>query len=379
MKIVVAIDSFKGSLSSIEAGEAVKRAALRLDKSNEVIVRPLADGGEGTVEALYSGLSGEMIKVSVSDPLGRPTEAQYTILPDRKTAVIEMAAAGGITLVSDAERNPLNTTTFGVGEMIKDAVSRGARRFIVGIGGSATNDGGIGMLAALGFEFLDRNGKPVEIFGRGLRDIAKIKTEKALPELRDCSFSIACDVQNPLCGENGCSAVYGPQKGATPEIVRDMDSWLQKFADKCKEILPDTDPEYPGSGAAGGLGFAFKTFLNAELQSGIDIILCETRLEDYIKDADLVITGEGRLDSQTVMGKAPIGVARLAKKYGKRVIAFSGCVTEDAEVINEHGIDAFFPIMRGVVTLEEALDKNTAARNLEATAYQVLRLIESDI
>ena len=379
MKIVIAIDSFKGSLTSIEAGEAIKRAALRLNSENEVIVRPLADGGEGTVEALYSGLGGEMITAGVSDPLGRPIDALYTILPDGITAVIEMAAAGGITLISEAERNPLNTTTFGVGEMIRDAVSRGCRRFIVGIGGSATNDGGIGMLAALGFEFLERNGKPVEIFGRGLRDIAKIKTEKALPELRDCSFSIACDVQNPLCGENGCSAVYGPQKGATPEIVRDMDSWLQNFADKCKEILPDTDPEYPGSGAAGGLGFAFKTFLKAELKSGIDIILCETRLEDYIKDADLVITGEGRLDSQTVMGKAPIGVARLAKKYGKRVIAFSGCVTEDAEVINEHGIDAFFPIMRGVVTLEEALDKNTAARNLEATAYQVLRLIESDI
>ena len=376
MKTVIAIDSFKGSMTSIEAGEAVKRAALRLDKNNEVIVRPLADGGEGTTEALHSGLGGEMISVSVSDPLGRKISAEYCILPDGETAVIEMAAAAGITLIKNSERNPLNTTTYGVGEMIRDAISRGARRFIVGIGGSATNDGGIGMLSALGFEFLDKNGETVELFGRGLRNIASIKTEKALPELLKCSFRIACDVTNPLCGSNGCSAVYGPQKGATPEIIADMDAWLSRYAELSKSVSDSADPNFPGVGAAGGLGFAFKAFLNAELQSGIDIILDETGLEEYIKDADLVITGEGRLDSQTVQGKAPIGVARLAKKYGKRVIAFSGCVTDDAEVINEHGIDAFFPIMRGVVTLEEALNTKNAARNLEATAHQVLRLIK---
>ncbi len=379
MKTVIAIDSFKGSMTSIEAGEAVKRAALRLDKNNEVIVRPLADGGEGTVEALHSGLSGEMISVSVSDPLGRKISAEYCILPDGETAVIEMAAAAGITLIKNSERNPLNTTTYGVGEMIRDAISRGARRFIVGIGGSATNDGGIGMLSALGFEFLDKNGETVELFGRGLRNIASIKTEKALPELLKCSFRIACDVTNPLCGSNGCSAVYGPQKGATPEIIAAMDGWLKNYAELAKSVSENADSDFPGVGAAGGLGFAFKTFLKAELKSGIDIILSETKLEEYIKDADLVITGEGRLDSQTVMGKAPIGVAKLAKKHGKRVIAFSGCVTEDAEIINEHGIDAFFPIMRGVVTLAEALDKNNAAKNLEATAYQVLRLIKCGI
>lgn len=376
MKTVIAIDSFKGSMTSIEAGEAVKRAALRLDKNNEVIVRPLADGGEGTTEALHSGLGGEMISVLVSDPLGRKISAEYCILPDGETAVIEMAAAAGITLIKNSERNPLNTTTYGVGEMIRDAISRGARRFIVGIGGSATNDGGIGMLSALGFEFLDKNGETVELFGRGLRNIASIKTEKALPELLKCSFRIACDVTNPLCGSNGCSAVYGPQKGATPEIIADMDAWLSRYAELSKSVSDSADPNFPGVGAAGGLGFAFKAFLNAKLQSGIEIILDETGLEEYIKDADLVITGEGRLDSQTVQGKAPIGVARLAKKYGKRVIAFSGCVTDDAEVINEHGIDAFFPIMRGVVTLEEALNTKNAARNLEATAYQVLRLIK---
>lgn len=375
MKITVAIDSFKGSLTSVEAGNAVKRAAERVIPGCEVCVRPLADGGEGTVEALYSGLGGEMVAVLVTGPHGRTVDAEYCILPDKKTAVIEMAAAAGITFVSGEEKNPLNTTTFGVGEMIKDAILRGCRRFIVGIGGSATNDGGIGMLSALGFEFLDKGGKSVEIYGRGLENLACIKTDKVMPRLADCSFSVACDVKNVLCGEFGCSAVYGPQKGATPKIIADMDKWLCNYAKVAKTVSDKADENYEGVGAAGGLGFAFRTFLNAELESGIEIILRETRLEDYIKDADLVITGEGRLDFQTVMGKAPIGVASLAKKYGKRVIAFSGCVTDDAEVINEHGIDAYFPIMRGVITLEEALKKENAERNLEATAYQVFRLL----
>lgn len=376
MKITVAIDSFKGSLSSVEAGNAVKRAAERVFRDCKVSVRPLADGGEGTVEALCSGLGGEMISVEVTGPHGRPVNAEYCILPDGQTAVIEMASAAGITLVSDEERNPLNTTTFGVGEMIKDAISRGCRRFIVGIGGSATNDGGIGMLSALGFEFLDKNGNDIEVFGRGLENLAVIKVDNAIKGLCDCSFSVACDVKNVLCGENGCSAVYGPQKGATPEIVRDMDKWLKNYAEIAKGVSDRADENYEGVGAAGGLGFAFLTFLNAELKSGIEIILGETKLEEYIKDADLVVTGEGRLDSQTAMGKAPIGVARLAKKYGKKVIAFSGCVTDDAEIINLHGIDAYFPILRGVVTLEEALEKENAKKNLEATAYQVLRLFK---
>ena len=375
MKITVAIDSFKGSLSSAEAGMAVKAAAERVFEAPEVFVRPLADGGEGTVTALYSGLGGELVSVNVTGPLGKMVMARYCILPD-KTAVMEMAEAAGITLVSAEERNPLNTTTFGVGEMIKDAVLRGCRRFIMGIGGSATNDGGTGMLAALGFRFLDENGNDIEKFGRGLKNLSFISTENVMEELAECSFKIACDVKNPLCGEKGASAVYGPQKGATREIVADMDAWLQSYAKIAKAVSPKADENYPGTGAAGGLGFAFHTFLNAELEAGVDIILGETKLEDYIKNSDLVITGEGRLDSQTVMGKAPIGVAKLAKKHGKRVIAFSGCATPDAEVINEHGIDAFFPILRSVVTLEEALQKENAAKNLEATAVQVFRLIK---
>ncbi len=375
MRLVVAIDSFKGSLTSLQAGNAVKDAALKLDNTSEVFVRTLADGGEGTVDALFNGLGGKIIEISVSGPLLKPVNAKYCILQDDSTAVIEMASAAGITLLSSEERNPLLTTTYGVGEMIKDAVKRGCRHFIVGIGGSATNDGGFGMLNALGFEFLDKSGENIPLGAKGLEHLHSISTENVIAELKECTFRIACDVTNPLCGGNGCSAVFGPQKGATPEMVEKMDGWLKNYATIAKTVSSKADLNYPGVGAAGGLGFAFLTFTNATLESGVNIILDETNLEEYIKNADLVVTGEGRLDSQTVMGKAPIGVAKLAKKYGKKVIAFSGCVTEDAEVCNDHGIDAFFPIMRTVVTLEEALNTDNAYKNLSSTAYQVLRLI----
>ena len=374
LKFVVAIDSFKGSLSSFEAGNAIKQAALKFDKTAEVTVKALADGGEGTVDALASGYDSETVEIAVTGPLGNTVTAKYCILKDSNTAVIEMAAAAGITLITAEQRNPLNTTTFGVGELIRDAINRGCRRFIVGIGGSATNDGGVGMLTALGFEFLDGSGSRIPLGGKGLEMLRTINTDNVLPELKACSFKIACDVKNPLCGENGCSAVFAPQKGATTEMIKNMDAWLLNFAEISKTVSDKADRNYPGVGAAGGLGFAFRTFTNSELKSGIDIVLDETGLEKDILSADLVITGEGRLDSQTVMGKAPIGVAKLAKKHGKRVIAFSGCVTEDAEVINDHGIDAFFPILRGVTTLEEALDPENAYKNLSATAYQVFRL-----
>ncbi|MBQ7340797.1 MAG: glycerate kinase [Oscillospiraceae bacterium] len=368
MKIVIAIDSFKGSLSSMQAGNAVKEAALRLKPDAAVVVKPLADGGEGTVEAL-AGFNAQIVELFVSDPIGRPVKAAYCILNDTNTAVIEMAASAGITLVSGEERNPLETTTYGVGELIRDAINRGCRRFIIGIGGSATNDGGTGMLTALGYEFLDGAGQPIPLGAKGLEKLYRIEDKNVLPQLKECTFRIACDVNNPLCGELGCSAVYGVQKGATLQMIRDMDLWLKSYA-----LLAGADPEVPGAGAAGGLGFAFLAFTNAELKSGIDIVLEEIRLEQEITDADLVITGEGRLDSQSVMGKAPVGVAKLAKKYGKTVIAFSGCVTEEAEVCNDHGIDAFFPVLRTVCTLEEALNCENAYKNLKATAYQVLRL-----
>lgn len=375
MKVVVAIDSFKGSLTSLQAGNAVRDAIARLDKNSIVLVSPLADGGEGTVEALAEGGNAEILEVTVKGPLLNPVVAKYCILTDTNTAVIEMASASGITLISPEERNPLQTTTFGVGELIKDAIERGCRRFIVGIGGSATNDGGTGMLTALGYEFLDKNNTPIVLGARGLKDLYTIKSDKVIPQLKECSFSIACDVTNPLCGENGCSAVFGPQKGATPEMVFDMDRWLNNYAEIAKSVSAKADKNYAGAGAAGGLGFAFLSFTNAALKSGIEIILEEIDIENNIKTADIVVTGEGRLDSQTVMGKAPSGVAKLAKKYGKKVIAFSGCVTDDAEICNEHGIDAFFPILRTITTLEEALKTDNAYKNLNATAYQVFRLL----
>ena len=375
MKVVVAIDSFKGSLSSMEAGTAVAEGIYRADKEAEVTVRPLADGGEGTVEALTAGMNGKTEHVSVTGPLGNTVEASYGIIAETQTAIIEMAAAAGITLLAEKDRNPLYTTTYGVGQLIRDAIKKGCRNFIVGIGGSATNDGGIGMLQALGYGFLDADGKQVPYGAKGLALIEKITDDRVVPELNECHFKVACDVANPLCGEQGCSAVFGPQKGATPSMIAEMDEWLARYAGLTKDKYPESDKNRAGTGAAGGLGFAFLSYTNAVLEAGVKIVLEETKLEQYIKNADIVITGEGRLDGQTVMGKAPIGVAGMAKKYGKRVLAFSGCVTEDAVLCNQHGIDAFFPILRSVTTLEEAMSPEKARENLTATVEQVFRLI----
>ena len=376
MKVVVAIDSLKGSLTSLEAGEAIQEGILRAISDAEVIVRPLADGGEGTVEALTRGMNGRYEKITVTDPLGRPTDAVYGILEDLHTAIIEMSAAAGITLIDAKDRNPMNTTTYGVGEMIKDAIGKGCRHFFIGIGGSATNDGGIGMLQALGYGMLDTEGKQVSLGAKGLAELVSITDVDVLPELKKCTFQIACDVKNPLCGEKGCSAVFGPQKGATPDMITQMDSWLGKYALLTANRYKKADFQYPGTGAAGGMGFAFLSYMNAELRSGVQIVLEETKLEEYVKDADIVVTGEGCLDGQSVMGKAPIGVAALAKKHHKKVIAFAGCVTEDAKVCNQNGIDAFFPILRNVVTREEAMHTDNAHRNMTDTAEQVFRLIK---
>ncbi len=374
MKIVTAIDSFKGSMTSVEAGNAAAAGFKRACPTVSVEVRPLADGGEGTVEALIEGMGAKRCIANVTGPFGAPVACQYGVLEsDTKTAVIEMSGAAGITLVPRQELNPLEATTFGVGEVIRDAIERGCRRFIVGIGGSATNDGGIGMLQALGYDFLDEKGEQIPHGARGLRTLCHIDDRNVPVELSECEFIVACDVRNPLLGKNGCSAVFGPQKGATAEMVKEMDQLLEKYVDVTRECR-EVDPNYPGSGAAGGMGFAFRTFLNASLRPGIDIIFEETKLEEYIKDADLVVTGEGMLDAQTAMGKAPIGVAHLAKKYDKPVIAFAGGVTKDAVVCNDEGIDAFFPIVRGVTTLEEAMKPENAMRNLADTAEQVMRI-----
>ena len=375
MKVVVAIDSLKGSLSSLEAGEAIKSGVLNAIPDAEVCVRPLADGGEGTVEALALGMGGELKTVEVTGPLGEKVNCLYGILEESKTAILEMSGAAGITLVADEMRNPLHTTTYGVGEVIKDAIANGCRHFIVGIGGSATNDGGIGMLQALGYGMLDKDGNQVPFGAKGIKEIVTITDDQVIPELKECSFRIACDVTNPLCGERGCSAVYGPQKGATPEMVKKMDAWLSDYAKLVAAKYEKADAEYPGTGAAGGMGFAFLAYTNAVLESGIKIILEETKLEDYVKDADIVITGEGRLDGQTAFGKAPIGVAKIAKKFDKTVLAFAGAVTKDAVVCNEHGIDAFFPILRRIQTLQEAMTPEIARDNMVTTVEQVFRLI----
>lgn len=380
MKITVAIDSLKGSLTSMEAGNAAKDGILRVYPEAEVFVRPLADGGEGTVDALAEGLSGRIRTIPVSDPLGRPIQAGYGILtsPEQKEplAVIEMAAASGLPLLTAAERNPLHTTTYGVGELILDAIHQGCRRFLIGIGGSATNDGGFGMLSALGYQFLKEDGTPVSPGAAGLSELASIHTESALPELSACSFRIACDVTNPLCGPNGCSAVYGPQKGASEEDIVKMDRWMQAYAELTARLFPHADPAVPGTGAAGGLGFAFLSYTNAVLEPGASIVLEETSLESFIQNSDIVITGEGRLDGQTAMGKAPIAVARLAKQYGKPVLAFSGCVTPDAIQCNDAGIDAFFPILRSVCPLDEAMEPASARKNLSDTVEQVMRVVQ---
>lgn len=374
MKIVIAIDSFKGSLTSIEAGKAAADGISRVYPQAEISVYPLADGGEGTIETLVSGLGGVLRTVTVSDPLCRIISARYGILPDL-TAVIEMASAAGITLLTETERNPMNTTTYGVGQLIADAVSQGCRNFIIGIGGSATNDGGIGCLQALGFGMLDSDGKQVDFGAKGVSQLEKITAENMIPELSECTFSIACDVNNPLCGENGCSAVFAPQKGADKTMIAEMDNSLRKYAKLTRRYNINANPEAHGAGAAGGLGFAFMSYLNAVLESGINLILRKTRVEEAIRNADIIITGEGCLDAQTAMGKAPVGVARLANKYNKPVIAFSGIVRDGAELSNENGIDAFFPILRSIYTQEEAMNSDIARRNLSDTAQQVFRLI----
>lgn len=379
MKIVTAIDSFKGSMTSMEAGYAAAEGFRRADSSIQVDVRPLADGGEGTVEALVSGMNGILEHSMVTGPLGKPVDAVYGIIPETMTAVIEMSASSGITLISVEERNPLDATTYGVGELIRDAIGKGCRHFIVGIGGSATNDGGAGMLQALGFGLFDKEGRQIPFGAKGLELLDSITDENVVPELKDCSFRIACDVTNPLCGTEDCSAVYGPQKGATPSMIMQMDSWLSDYAELAKKNYPQADAEQGGTGAAGGLGFAFLTFTNACLESGIKIVLDETRLEDYIREADLVVTGEGMLDFQTAMGKAPVGVAALAKKYGIPVIAFAGGVTKEAGECNKNGIDAFFPIVRGVSTLDDAIKNENAKANIADTAEQVLRLMQAGI
>ena len=376
MNVVITIDSFKGSMTSLEAGESASAGIRRIYPDADITIRPLADGGEGTVDALTLGCGGTCTQVCVTGPLEKPVLCSYGILDAGKTAVIEMSGAAGITLLSETERNPLYTTTYGVGEVIRDAISRGCRHFIIGIGGSATNDGGIGMLQALGFDLLDQEGVPVRHGALGLKDLAVISDSHALPELKECTFRIACDVTNPLCGSQGCSAVFGPQKGADPAMIQQMDQWLSSYAALAGKSFPKTNPAHAGAGAAGGLGFAMMAFLNAVPNPGADLVIDAVGLNEKSSDCDLAITGEGSIDFQTAFGKTPMAVTECVKKNSPNctIVGLCGHLGKNVDVLYEKGFDALFPIVSGPQSLEEAMENGEL--NLTRTAENVLRLIK---
>ena len=372
MKVVIAIDSLKGSLSSIEAGMAIREGVLRAKPDAEVIVKPLADGGEGTTDALIEGMNGERIDLTVTGPMHTPVKAHYGYLKDSNTAVMEMASAAGITLVPDDAKDPLLATSYGVGEMINHALQKGCRNFIIGIGGSATNDGGAGMVQALGAKLCDANGNEIGFGGGSLNTLNDIDISGLDPRLKDCVIRVACDVTNPLVGDSGASRIFGPQKGASEAMIVELDNNLSHYADVIKKALHVDVKDVPGAGAAGGMGAALMAFLGAELKSGIEIVTTALNLEEHIHDCTLVITGEGRIDSQSIHGKVPIGVANVAKKYHKPVIGIAGSLTNDVGVVHQHGIDAVFSVLTSIGTLDEALrgaydNICRASRNIAAT------------
>ncbi len=374
MNVAVIMDSFKGSMTSQEAGNAVRKGIKYVYPNANVSVKPLADGGEGTGKILTKSLGGKEISVFVSGPLGEKMEAYYGYIEKEKVAIIEMAQAAGLTLLK--EKNPLQADTFGVGEMILDAMQKGCREFWIGIGGSGTNDAGVGMLRALGYLFLDKEGKQIGHGGKEVGKIESISDENVSSLLKKCRFRIMCDVENELYGKNGATYVFGKQKGVTEEQKEKLDKGIEHFAYQTEKFIGKDYSLQKGAGAGGGIGFAFLSYLQAEFSSGIQFVMDKLSIEEIIQKADIVITGEGRLDVQTGMGKAPLGVAKLAKRYHKNVIAFAGTVTEGAKLCNEKGIDAFFPIVREILTLEEATEKEKAIKNLEDSVEQVFRVIQ---
>lgn len=372
MKIVIAPDSFKESLTALEVAEAIETGFKRIYPDAEYVKVPMADGGEGTVQSLVDALQGKLIEVDVTAPLGDKTTAFFGLSGDGKTAIIEMAAASGLHLVPQDQRNPLKTTSFGTGELIKTALEQGVEHIILGIGGSATNDGGVGMLQALGVQCLNQQQENIGFGGEQLGQITKIDMSRLDPRLNKVRFSVACDVDNPLCGEKGASATFGPQKGATPDMVQQLDAALRHFSDIVEQDLGLNICDQQGAGAAGGMGGGLLLLPNVKLQSGVQIVIHTLNLSEKMQGADLVITGEGRMDSQTIHGKTPIGVAKTAKAAGKPVIAIVGCLREDYEVVFEHGIDAVFPIIRQLNSLEHTLQQGK--QNLISTAQNIARL-----
>lgn len=354
MKVVVAPDSFKGSLSSQEVSEAIKKGILLYDNNTSVTTVPMADGGEGTVEAIINNNNGEIIKLEVNDPLMRPVEGFYGKFDD--TAIIEMAAASGLPLLTEEEKNPLIASSYGTGQLIKDALDKGAKSIIMAIGGSATNDGGLGLLKALGVKFLDQNRKEIGEGGGSLSKLASIDASGLDSRIKDTSISVACDVDNPLCGLNGASHVFGPQKGATPEMILELDKNLENLAKVSTSAMSVDNQDIPGAGAAGGLGFALITFLNAELKKGIEIVIEETNLKDALKGADLVITGEGQIDFQTAFGKTPFGVAQAASEQNIPVIALCGQLGDRYEELFNKGFVSIYSISNKPMTLLESMN-----------------------
>ena len=373
MKIVIAPDSFKDSLSAEKVADAIAAGFSDVLPDAQLITRPMADGGEGTVDAIVAAGNGQLRRNRVQGPLGAAVEANWGWLPDSRTAIIEMAEASGLQLVARNERDACISSTFGTGELIKAALDAGAQRIILAIGGSATNDAGAGALQALGLGLFDAQDQPLAHGGLALANVTRIDLTGLDPRLNDVRFEIAADVNNPLCGEHGASAIFGPQKGASPEQVRLLDQALGHFADHCAKVLPKDVRDEPGSGAAGGLGFAAKAFFGAQFRAGVEVVAELVGLSEAVKGADLVITGEGRFDAQTLRGKTPFGVARIAQAHGVPVVVLAGTLGEGYQALYAHGIHAAFALTSGPMSLEDACAQ--AAQLLTDRARDIARLL----
>ncbi|GHX79570.1 glycerate kinase [Vibrio cholerae] len=372
MKVVIAPDSFKESLTAKQVCDAIQAGLARVWHDAKFVAIPVADGGEGTVQSLVDATQGRLVEVKVMGPQGKRVEAFYGMLGDNQTAVIEMAAASGLHHVPVAQRDPKLTTSFGTGELIRHALDQGVTKLIIGLGGSATNDGGVGMLAALGARFTNADGDPIQLTGGGLHELTHIDLQDFDPRLQHCDILVACDVNNPLCGDKGASAVFGPQKGATPEDVQLLDGALRQFGLLTEKVTGKMVLESAGAGAAGGMGAALLAYTQARLRPGIEIVLETVQLAYQVSDADLVITGEGRIDSQTVHGKTPMGVAKVAKRFDVPVLALCGCTGDNYQAVYQCGIDAVFAAVPRAMSLEDALKESDF--NLADLAENVARL-----
>lgn len=374
MKIVIAPDSWKESLTALEVATAIEDGFRQIFPDAEMVKIPMADGGEGTVEAMVAATQGRIVNLRVTGPLGEPVDAFYGLSGDERQAFIEMAAASGLESVAPARRDPRITTSWGTGELIRHALDAGVRHIIIGLGGSATNDGGAGMVQALGARLLDKQGEPLGFGGDALSQLARIDISQLDKRLAECRIEAACDVTNPLTGEDGATAIFGPQKGATPEMIKQLDSALTHYGQIIERDLDKSVMTLKGGGAAGGMGVALYAFCGADLRQGIEIVTEALALDAAVRDADLVITGEGRIDSQTIHGKVPIGVARVAKRYAIPVIGIAGSLTADVDVVYDHGLDAIFSVIPRICTLDEALEN--AAENLRMNARNIAAVIK---